>query len=862
MQNLHYKRNIFYPVLVFLVGALGIILFWNSIQKAKDQELRSKAELATEQVAIRLEESTNNHLAVVRYLRREWAAGAINDPVKFTQRALSLIEQFQGFQAINYIDPAGFIRWVVPEESNLPAKNRDVHFHPNAAQTFLRAERSDHDFATPPISLWQGGQGFTTFFPLDIDSIRYGYLNGVFRIDHFLEYSLGKGVWDNFYFAIIDGDQEIYSYLDDDPSMGRKIQGRFDINVLDRVWTIELIPKPFLTESKLTFIQRAIFLITGMLSLLLSGMVRILMVRRTELHQNLLLLEESREKLRKRSSRQDKLLEIARRLSSSLELELVLKQIGLTARELLEAYNCIICMVDEQTNILKPVIAIDPKFEKEILGTVIDIDRSFSGLAYKAKTSMIFNNVLKDNRGFLIPGTGERANERLIVSPFIINDKVIGVVCLSRIGEPFDEDDRSIAETFAAYASTAISNAQTHDNLKREISERIDLENQLRQAQKMEAVGQLAGGVAHDFNNKLGGIMGYAELALSDIENTGQVANYLKFIIDRCVKSANLVQQLLAFSRQQILKFQSVNLNRVITDSTKLLRRVIGENIDLQEKLDPQLKTVNADLTAIDQIILNLCINARDAMPEGGILSIETANVTLDQEFCRNRNGLVPGEYIRLKIADNGVGIDEIIQQRIFEPFFTTKSVNEGTGLGLSMVFGLIKQHGGRIECNSQLGQGTTFTMYFHPGESEISAVDTAGSGEVRGGSETILLVEDDASLLHIIESTLIEYGYTVITAENGQAGLNIYRDRQSEIDLVITDVVMPSLGGMELYKEIHPANPDLKFLFITGYGPQSMLVKQSRETGFETLQKPFKRTDLARKIRELLGGIGQPDPV
>jgi len=821
------------------------------------KEIHYQTHLAADQVAIRLEEGINSHLAIVRYLQQEWNNGYINTRSTFTQRVETILGQFGGFQAINYIDSVGIIQWVVPQLENQAALGRDLHDHPSAAETFITVEKTRQSIATPPVTLWQGGVGIATYFPLEKNNQPDGYLNGVFKIEHFINYSLGQILKEKFYVTIRDEENIFYSTLEKTDFEKLIRCDDQSIAVMDREWTLVLAAHPlwFISIDRPKYL---IVLIIGFfVAISIGWFTRVLMLRRSELHFNIKMLKESQKNLQSKTDQQDRLLEIARQLTANLELKSVLKQIGVKANDLLQSYSCVIYLVNEEDQILEPVVAVDPEYEKEILATKIEITGSYSGKALRAKSCLIFNSVKGGGGGYQIPGTRVEENERIVVAPFIVDDEAIGVMCLNRMGKPFNEDDQRLVETFAIYASTVIQNAQTYDHLLQEIKERTDVQNQLKQAQKMEAIGQLAGGVAHDFNNKLGGIMGYAELALYDVENQELVANNLKNIIDRCEKAALLVQQLLAFSRQQVLNPKTINLNKVAFNSVNLLENVIGENIILDVKLEPDLKTIIADLTALDQIILNLCINARDAMPNGGQLTIRTENVELNQDYLNDQIDLFPGDYVSLVISDTGTGIDPDIQARIFDPFFSTKDIDEGTGLGLSMVFGLVKQHKGYIECKSNVGIGTSFSIYFPVGKSDVAAkIKTEGKSlvtNIQGGGETILLVEDDKNLLDIVSTTLSIIGYQVLIAENGHMGLSIYSEKNSLIDLIISDVVMPGMSGMGLYNDIISRNPQQKFLFITGYGPESILVKQSSESGIEILQKPFRKNDLAVKVREIL---------
>ncbi len=387
----------------------------------------------------------------------------------------------------------------------------------------------------------------------------------------------------------------------------------------------------------------------------------------------------------------------------------------------------------------------------------------------------------------------------------------------------------------------------------RDVSEKANLEAQLQQAQKMEAIGQLAGGVAHDFNNMLGGIIGYTELALSRIDDHESVNKYLKYIIEKCDNTAVLVRQLLAFSRRQVLHISQLNLNSNINDSMRFLRRVIGEHIKVTMNLAENLSVINADPTAIDQIITNLCINARDALTDGGNIKITTQNVHSSEISNLNLPEIEPQYYVSLSIADDGVGMDEETLIHIFEPFFTTKTMGQGTGLGLAMVYGLVKQHNGHIECTSDIGLGSAFDLYFPAVTDDYLQEEIWEEDDARGGNETLLLVEDDIDLLKITKTALEKFGYTVIAAGDGKEALHKFERGITDISLVISDIVMPEMGGLELFDEIHNQAPEIKFLFISGYAPSAAYIQYANRPEIELLQKPYRKSIIAQKIRKLL---------
>jgi PAS domain S-box-containing protein len=391
--------------------------------------------------------------------------------------------------------------------------------------------------------------------------------------------------------------------------------------------------------------------------------------------------------------------------------------------------------------------------------------------------------------------------------------------------------------------------------VNREISERRRLEEQLRQSQKMDAIGRLSGGVAHDFNNLLGVIIGYGEILEERIESASPLRASVDQVLKAGRRAASLTRQLLAFSRQQVLEPKVLRLNAVVSDMEKMLRRMIGEDVDLTISLDRSLGRIRADQGQIEQVIMNLVVNARDAMPSGGKLVIEAVNFEIDRAFAsRYAYPVLPGAYILLTVSDSGTGMDAPTQQRIFEPFFTTKEKGKGTGLGLSTVYGVVKQSNGYIDVSSTLGKGTTFNIYLPRTDSKEEA-DAYESGPVTdtGGTETILLVEDEDTLRVLTKNLLELNGYTVLEAANGAAALEKSEHTRGEIHLLLTDVVMPGINGRELADRLKAKRPQIKTMFMSGYTGQRVGEETIFEPGSIFLQKPFSREQLARKVREAL---------
>jgi PAS domain S-box-containing protein len=390
----------------------------------------------------------------------------------------------------------------------------------------------------------------------------------------------------------------------------------------------------------------------------------------------------------------------------------------------------------------------------------------------------------------------------------------------------------------------------------RDVTQQRQLERQFLQAQKMEAVGRLAGGVAHDFNNLLTAITGYAALMREDMPPGDPRCADLDEILHASDRAAGLTRQLLAFSRRQVVQPRVLDLNEVVTAMEKLLRRIIGEDVRLETLLAPEVAGVSADTGQIEQVIVNLAVNARDAMPGGGRLTIETSTVELDPSYTAAHTGVEPGQYVLLAISDTGTGMSADIQSRIFEPFFTTKDPGKGTGLGLATVYGIVKQSEGHVNVYSELGHGTTFKVYL-PAVAERGEKIAVRRGEARtrGGTETVLLVEDEEGVRKLAREVLERHGYTVLQARDGAEALDVGRAHAGPVHLMVTDVVMPTMGGPESAERLRTERPDMRVLYVSGYTDRALTGKHVLSPGVPYLQKPFGPAALARRVREVLDG-------
>jgi two-component system, cell cycle sensor histidine kinase and response regulator CckA len=389
---------------------------------------------------------------------------------------------------------------------------------------------------------------------------------------------------------------------------------------------------------------------------------------------------------------------------------------------------------------------------------------------------------------------------------------------------------------------------------KKREAELARTEHQLRHAQKMEAVGRLAGGVAHDFNNLLSVVLSYSEMLLSDGPVDERVRGDLLEIRDAGVRGAELTRQLLAFSRQQVLEVRVLNLNEVVDGVRKMLRKLLGADVELTVSAKSGLWPVRVDAGQIEQIVMNLAVNARDALPRGGKLTIETSNVHLDEDYAAAHEGVTAGDYAMLAITDNGIGMDRETQSRIFEPFFTTKERGKGTGLGLATVFGIVKQSGGHIWVYSEPAHGTTFKLYFPRAEGEVVVTSSDRPvAESENGEETILLVDDDDHVRGVARQILTRAGYTVLEASNAGEAMIVAEQHRAEIDLLVTDVVLPRISGRELAQRLALQRPKMRVLFMSGYTDDTVLRHGILEGGMAYLQKPLTPRSLTQRVRVVL---------
>ncbi len=558
--------------------------------------------------------------------------------------------------------------------------------------------------------------------------------------------------------------------------------------------------------------------------------------------------------LNTRQTHLETLLDVSRQLSKIQPVESLLGTISEACGSLLGSESVGFRLVEGE----ELVLAGSWGDAKEVMITSrLRIGESLSGRVAASGEPLVVTDLVNDPR--VIPAHRETISRRgyraLMAVPVKLGDRVVGVLSIrTRRADGFSAEDVMIATAFASQAAVALENSRLYQETQRAYDELSQTQDQLAQAGKMEAIGHLAGGVAHDFNNLLMVIMGRTELLLAGLDTGDPNRRAIELIEQTAIRAADLTRQLLAFSRKQVLQPRVLDLNAVVSHLSEMLRRLIGEDIALTTVLGPALGPVKADPGQIEQIIMNLAVNARDAMPHGGRLTLETANVELDAAYARKRVEARPGPHVMLALSDTGSGMDPKTQARIFEPFFTTKGPRKGTGLGLAMVYGIVKQSGGNIWVYSEPGQGTTFKIYLPRIEEAIESVQErcALTSPLRG-IETVLLVEDEDAVRDLGRDILQARGYTVLEARHGAEALRISEQHPGPIHLVLTDVVMPEMTGRELADRLAALRPETKVLYMSGYTDNAVVHHGVLDPGTVFLQKPFTGAVLARKVREIL---------
>jgi len=552
--------------------------------------------------------------------------------------------------------------------------------------------------------------------------------------------------------------------------------------------------------------------------------------------------------------RLERLLETSRELSKIQPLESLLAKIAEACGHLLDSDSVGIRIREEDDLVLAGAYG----DAREAMPTPrLKVGESLSGAVAATGEPLMVSDAVRDPR--MTPAQREayqRGGYKAFLGvPLILGPQVLGVLSIrTRREQGFSLEDLALAMAFAAQAAIALENSRLYQQTQRAYEELSQTQEQLTQARKMEAVGRLAGGIAHDFNNLLTVLIGRSQLLLRRLGAEDPVRADIELMEHTADRAADLTRQLLAFSRKQVLQPSVLDLNVVVANLAEMLRRLIGEDIALVTALDPALSHVKADPGQIEQIVMNLAANARDAMSKGGRLTLETNNAELDAAYARRHVEVRPGPYVMLAVSDTGLGMSPETLTHIFEPFFTTKGPGQGTGLGLATVYGIVKQSDGHIWVYSEPGRGTTFKIYLPRVEEAVDpSVARWRLPEPARGHETILLVEDELAVRDLARDVLRAYGYTVLEAQDGREALLISERYFGPIHLMLTDVVMPEMSGRELASQLAPLRPTMPVIYMSGYTDAAVVHHGVLDPGTTFLQKPFTPDALARKLRQVL---------
>ena len=568
----------------------------------------------------------------------------------------------------------------------------------------------------------------------------------------------------------------------------------------------------------------------------------------------------SEEEARRLAQENATVAEIGRIISSTLDIEEVYEGFANEVKKIIPFDRISVNMInaDDYTNIMTLVSGVSVKDRpinqvRPLAGTATqEVWRTRSGLLVQAGEEEEIQKVIEKYPRLL--ASFQSGLRSMISVPLISRDEVIGVLHI-RTSKPnaYVERDLRLAERVGIQIAGAIANSHLFKERIRAEKGMADLQEQLRQSQKMEAVGRLAGGIAHDFNNFLTVMRGRSQLALMGLKEGDPLRESFEAIDNATTKSANLVRQLLAFSRRQVMEMIVLDLNTLIKDLEKMLRRLIGEDIALLTVLADDLGKTKADPGQIQQVLMNLAVNARDAMPQGGKLTIETANVELDEAYAHNHVAVKPGPYVMLSVSDTGVGMTPEVRKQVFEPFFTTKERGKGTGLGLATVYGIVKQSGGNIWVYSEPGQGATFKIYLPRVEEALTEEEEKEAPGLFRGVGVILVVEDAEEVRKVVLEVLRNHGYSVLEAADEKDALLICQQYKDTIHLMVSDVVLPGMNGPALAKQLVVLHPEMKLLYMSGYTENAIVHHGVLDKGVNYIQKPFTMEGLARKVWEIL---------
>jgi PAS domain S-box-containing protein len=782
-------RSTLLPLVLFVVGAAGILALWRDLDGAARRRVAREAEITATQVRLRLESWIDARLALLHYLAADHFADRQDIDAHFREDALIAVGISPGLLALNYVDNDRVIRIVVPEEPNRDALGKDLDQHPSPGPRVALAEaaRSGRLVSTPVIDLLQGGRGVAAYQRIGTArGEQLGFLNAVFRVDAMVDSCLVEDeLHRRFDIRLVsEGGLVAYPQPPGGDPLASTLAVAEPLRVIDRTWQLRLAPTPGYVAQTETLADEALAGGGLLLVLGLAVLLRVLLRRQEALEES-----QARYQL------------------------------------LVENLTDLVVKVDPQGRLLfvsPSYCEVFGKSEDELLG------QEFLPLVHEADR-----------------GATSEAMKALHRPPHR--------AYMEQRAETCD------GWRWYAWADTAVlddaGEVVAIVGVGRDITRSKELEEQLLQSQKLQAIGQLAGGIAHDFNNILQAMQGYVEFLLEDLADRPDVHGDLTAIGRSVNRARDLTRQLLAFSRQQVLAPAVLDLGIIVEDLLPLVQRLLGEGIELRFDGVADPVPVHADRGQLEQVLLNLCVNARDAMGDTGVIAIVTGRRRLDGDQDDALAGLDPGTYAILDVADSGAGIAPELLGRIFEPFFTTKDVGAGTGLGLATVYGIVRQHGGTVTVDSEVGRGSRFRVILPLAEGEVVGPPEEPIPEVLGGHETVLVVEDEIPVRDLTVRVLERAGYRVLTASDGQDAV-MRHTVEPRIDLVVMDMVMPRMGGREAARQIRLRDPDAQVLFVSGFAQQAPGREGARTAwshDLDFLLKPFDAATLLARVRAML---------
>ena len=785
-----YLSPLVLPLAFFVLSVFVIFSLWNNDRDMRAKNLENETAVTAEQIKLRLEAWVDSRTAILLHMASSLEMLSESGEVNFNQAANEILDLFPGFQAINLIDENWVIRIVVPEATNQAALNKDLHNHPDS------------------------GVGLALKKSLDTGKMHRSPLI------HLLQGKPGFAT----YFPVYRADGSLIG----------TINGVFIMeNVVDSCLSEERLKERFairiLTLSnELAYSHEPEGFPAGLENSNHSQEIRIV-----DKNWRLFLIPVAA--VKEPILMTDTGLGLIGGILLALALSILLRAYLLRLVELRESRENYKLLVDNQADM---VLKLDSEF-RVIFASPKTTENM--GLSEAEILGRLTSDFIHPDDVHLLPGhieaieSGEENPENLVVRIRTATDWM----WTSWSGSNVRDSE---------------GNIRARISVGRDITLEREMESRLRQGQKLQAVGQLAGGVAHDFNNIIQAILGYLGFVKADLPPESEAYMDLTQAELAAERAATLTRQLLAFSRRQLLQPVLLDLNKVTQELLPMLRRLLGESIELNFNAAPHLSSIKADRGQVEQILVNLCVNSRDAIEEEtGTITIETAELSLDHNFCRHHQWAEPGQWVRLSLTDSGTGMDEDTLSKVFEPFFTTKETGKGTGLGLATVYGIIKQHDGLVDITSKIGQGTSFSLYLRA--LDESAIDNQAlySSAVEHGVETVLLAEDEAMVRTLTTRILEMAGYRVLVAENGRQAHDIWVEKKLEIDLAIMDVVMPQMGGRELSMLIREDRQDIRILFISGYDSESFRTPLDANEPVDLLLKPFNQASLLARVREIL---------